>query len=143
MMPPSTLRIAAFLLPLALLLTAGCGGDLPEMIPAEGMVTFNGGPPPAPGSVALQPIEPVPGYSYRPASGRFNETGRFVITSWEPGDGVGPGKYRVQLECWKSPPNEATGSAGVSHIPAGFNLPDLEVPPNSPKLQLKFEVPAH
>ena len=54
-----------------LLLVAGCGRDLPDMVEVRGTVTFVGGPCPAQGKIFFGPIEAAPGFSLRPASAVF------------------------------------------------------------------------
>ena len=92
---------ALWLVPLALLLSAGCGGSGPEMIPVGGSVQFSDGTVPQ-GEVAIVRFEPVEssdavaGAEVRKgASGDIGPEGKFTLTTVQPGDGVILGKYKV------------------------------------------------
>src|SRR5262245_15120824 len=106
---------------IAILLTS-CGSNLPRTIPVSGKVTFDGQPPPAAGSVLFLPIEAAEGFPLRPASGAFGTDGRFMAKTFEPGDGLMPGKYSISVECWDVPPN-MTGNPGKSHVPKKYQSP--------------------
>ena len=88
---------------------AGCGaGDRPQTIPIQGTVTLAGGPWPKPGEVYFLPIAPKDGFPRRAAVARFETDGKFSSpTSWVEGDGIVPGRYRVYVTCWKTPPTRS------------------------------------
>jgi hypothetical protein len=127
---------------LLLLFPLGCGGDRPKTIPVEGKITFGGGPCPAAGYIDFQPIEPAEGYPTRPGSAEFAEDGLYAVTSYEPGDGLVPGRYRVHIECWKELPDEASMSPGVSHVPADYVPDELVVEPTARgRLVQNYDIP--
>ena len=122
-----------------LLLPACCGPGRPTTIPVTGTVTFGGKAPPAEGAIYFAPLEPAPGYDKRPGRARFGTDGLFAATSFEDGDGLLPGTYRVSIECWKSPP--LMGAAGNSHVPPDFTPPELAVPASG-RMVYDVNVPA-
>lgn len=101
--------------------TLGCNGNSrPKTIPISGSVSYGGGEWPAAGQIHFLPLEPAEGYPRRPALANFDADGNFDSpTSWEPGDGVVPGKYRVYIECWKIKPT-IDGPPPVSYIADEF-----------------------
>jgi len=133
--------LAAF----ALFCAVGCGSDLPRVIPCQGTVTFDGGPCPKPGTLYFTPIEPAPGYSMRPATGHFDVDGHFTATTFEPGDGLIPGRYKVGVECWEVEPN-MEGRAAVSHVSEKYQNPqtsgfEIDVRPDGGPQVFNFDVP--
>lgn len=123
------------------LLSTGCGSEQLPTIPVSGKVTFDGGPPPAAGSVQFLPLQPAQGMPRRPGTGSFDLSGEFVAASFNDRDGLVPGTYRVVVQCWRQPPG-SEGEPGVSYIADGHTLPDLTlraddgVPP-----ELQYDVP--
>ena len=97
-------RPILWLAPLALLVSAGCGGSGPEMIPVGGSVKFSDGTVPQ-GEVAVVRFEPVQPSDAggaageaeirKGASGDIRPDGSFTLTTVAPGDGVIPGRYKV------------------------------------------------
>src|SRR5262245_7129088 len=123
----------SLILPAVLLLTS-CGSGLPQTIPVSGRVTFNGQPPPAAGIVQFVAVEAAEGFALRPGSGAFGTDGRYRAPTFEPGDGLMPGKYTLSVECWDVPPN-LTGNPSKSHVPKKYQTPKtsgltLEITPN-------------
>lgn len=78
---------------LALLAGAvGCGGtDRADTAPASGVVLQNGNP------LAQASVTLVPKEGGRSANGLTDENGRFVLTTYEPGDGAVPGEHQVAI----------------------------------------------
>jgi hypothetical protein len=114
----------------------GCGSDLPKTIKVTGKVTFDRQPPPGPGTVYFLPMEPAEGFPVRPATADFDRSGSFQTTTFNPGDGLMPGKYFMHVECWQTPPN-MEGKPVKSFVPrkyqsaetSGFRLdltPDMQ-----------------
>ena len=101
---------------------SACGSNLPKTIRVSGRVTFDGQPPPGPGSVYFLPIEAAEGFPSRPASGAFGTDGGFKAKTFEPGDGLMPGKYLLAIECWDTPPS-MQGNPGKSHVPKKYQSP--------------------
>ena len=82
------------------LCVCGCGGggedewteDRPQTVPVTATVTM-GGSPLSGASVSFSPVTAEgPG-----ASGRTDQDGKLVLTTYKPGDGVVPGQYRVTV----------------------------------------------
>lgn len=140
-------RLSTSFLPLvtclsALVFLSGCcGPSRPTTIPISGTITFNGSPPPAEGAIYFAPITAAEGFDKRPGRARFDTSGKFSVTSFEDGDGLIPGTYSVQIECWKT---AATMEApfSESHVPEGFNAPTLEVPTSGGSQTYNVDVPA-
>jgi hypothetical protein len=74
---------------------SGCGtkgaGELPQLLPVKGKVTFKGQPLSS-GSVRFEPDD----YG-RPAYGKLNSDGTFVLSTLKDGDGVVPGHHKVSI----------------------------------------------
>jgi hypothetical protein len=133
---------------LSLLLTcvafAGCWNNLPQTIRVSGRVTFDGGPPPAAGTVYFLPIEAGEGFPSRPAAGDFGKDGQFRATTFEPGDGLMPGKYLMSLECWQSPP-DMSGNPGKTAVPKKYQSPQssgwkLDITPDTRPQNVTLDV---
>ncbi len=112
---------------IALLLAAvGCGNsNRPTTVRVSGVVTFDGQPPKHRGGLFFAPLSVAEGYPKRGGRALFELDGKFAATSFEEGDGLVPGTYRVRVESWKQPPS--MGKPGVSNIPNGFEAPELVV----------------
>jgi hypothetical protein len=96
--------MVAVLLP-GLVFFAGCKGTShPKTIKVKGKVTYKGAPV-SQGSVSFQPVKPAEGYPNRPATGILNSDGTFEMSSFEAGDGVVPGEYKVAIESITSRPS--------------------------------------
>lgn len=106
---------------------SGCGKSGPETVPVRGKVTFGGGPCPANGAVSFAPREVPEGLPRRPTSASFDTDGAFTVTSFDEGDGLVPGRYRVHIECWKVLPQATTDGRGVSYIPANYRPRELVI----------------
>lgn len=111
----------------------GCGGqpqgDFPETFDAHGVVTFNGSPL-SNAVVTLSPVAP----EGKGASGRTDEEGKFTLTTFNPGDGARPGRYRVMI----SPSELAPG------VPSGDHEVELGNPddtPPAPKAKTSSDLP--
>lgn len=118
-------RLAVFLIT-SCAWTLGCGNsNRPKTIPVSGVVTFDGQPPEHPGGLFFAPLEVEEGYPKRGGRALFEADGAFAATSFEDGDGLIPGTYKVRIESWKQPPS--MGTPGISNIPKGFEPSDLVV----------------
>jgi hypothetical protein len=98
---------------------AGCGGSGPVTKKVEGTITFKGGPPPATGKITLAPVEVTEPFPRRPARGEFDEKGNFTLTTFEPGDGIIPGRYSVNVTCWREKPTLET-RLSANYVPPNF-----------------------
>ena len=94
-----------FALGLMLVLASGCGPSRPETVPTSGMVTIDGKVPLGPGTLYFHPVETAKGLPSRPATADFDTSGLYTVKSFEAGDGLIPGRYKISAECWQVPPN--------------------------------------
>lgn len=99
-----------------LALVAGCRSDRPATIPVSGRITFDGADPPAAGTLYFTIDAPAEGFPRRPTLAKFDQRGRFRVTTWDRGDGLMPGRYKITVECWEIPP-ELGGAEGKSYVP--------------------------
>lgn len=136
-------RVLLLLPPLAL---AGCD-TAPRPIPVSGRVTLDGGAWPRRGMIFFAPIEPAEGFPRRPGAADFDESGAFRATSFKTGDGLYPGKYAVNIECWEVPPSMGAGPPAVSAVPPKYANSStsgltVEVPPDAARLDdVRLDVP--
>jgi hypothetical protein len=108
----SNRRTAACVIGLMLLMAIGCGSekaaDRPETYPVVGTVTLDGSP--LEGAVVTLVTDSAGG---RGATGKTDESGQFVLTTFEPGDGAISGTYQVKIT--------------QSELPEGVPEGDVEV----------------
>ena len=116
-------RSAGWLLAVGLL-AVGCEKDT-GLVKVRGTITFSGGPCPAPGMIIFAPMKAAAGENLRPATASFSTDGEFTATSYHPGDGLLPGTYRIQIQCWKKPPQDF--EPGISYLPEGYEPEELVV----------------
>jgi hypothetical protein len=71
----------------------GCGGEagLKGLVAASGTVTYKGAP------VEGATVAFVPDGDGKAAGGRTDASGKFTLTTVNPGDGVLPGRYKVSV----------------------------------------------
>jgi hypothetical protein len=79
-------------------LTSACGPRGPETVKVRGRVDFQSRAQPSVCRVFFAPLEVVGDAPLRPASATLGADGTFSATSFAPGDGLIPGKYRVLIE---------------------------------------------
>jgi hypothetical protein len=101
------------------LLFSGCDSRGLPMVSVHGKITYGNGDWPKPGVVYFAGTDVANGMPLRPAVGRFDTHGNLVVTSFEPGDGLVPGRYTLGVECWEVPPG-INGSPGVSYVPKKY-----------------------
>ncbi len=80
-------------------MASGCGrGPSLGTIPVRGRITYKKAPVPS-GRIVLDPVDAEGGGSdlVRAASGAIQSDGRFVLSTFEHGDGVLPGTYAVRI----------------------------------------------
>lgn len=122
----------------------GCGSRHPT-IAVSGRVTYDGGDWPKPGTMNFLPLEPAEGFERRPGRAEFDTDGNFRAMTWEEGDGLLPGKYRVTVACWERAPSvEYAGSE--SYVPvvyqsAGQSPWVIDVLPGSDPLVVERDIP--
>lgn len=137
------------LVALAAVCLLGCDRNSVVTTPVEGRITYGGGDWPAPGILYFVPLGSAGSSPQRPGTAAFAQDGRFKATTLEPGDGLNPGKYYVNIECWKVPPSLAPNAPPPqSYVPAEFYQDvagrlQIEVPAGGEEpLQVNFDLPA-
>jgi hypothetical protein len=127
---------------------AGCGKPTVLTVPVQGRITYGGGDWPKPGMLYFAPIEPAANFPQRPGRASFSPDGNFRAMTFKEGDGLIPGKYRINIECWETPPSMDAGApAAKSYVPAKFpseksNDLEIDVPANRHEvIELKLDVP--
>ena len=112
-----------FILTLSLCLLAslisGCDSRGLPLVPVNGKITYEKGDWPKPGVIYFTGADIAKGLPLRPAVGRFDIHGNIVVTSFEEGDGLVPGRYKLGVECWEIPPG-MNGSPGKSYVPKKY-----------------------
>jgi hypothetical protein len=101
----------------------------------SGKVTLDGEKVPGPGYIYFTIDSTGKEGISRPGTAEFDAEGNYKVTSFEPGDGLMPGKYLLRVDCWKTPPN-MDGKPVVSFIPQKYQDAaqsglELNVEPNS------------
>lgn len=125
---------------LCLMLLVGCSkSSRPTTIPVSGVVTFDGEEPEYMGALYFAPLEIPEGYPKRGGRAIFDTDGKFAATSFDDGDGLVPGTYKVRIECWKKAPGMG-GGAGVSALPRKFESPDIVVPEDERSVTYDLDV---
>lgn len=123
-----------------LVCVAGCGKDNSLTKQVRGQVTFQGAAPPAEGQITFAPIDAAPTYPRRPASGDFDKTGAFNLTTFTKDDGVIPGKYRVNINCWREPPTLKT-KLSANYVSADFKFEATIDEKADEPVELRIDVP--
>jgi hypothetical protein len=107
-------------------------------------VTFNGGPPPAPGTInfVLRPGTGLSGLPNRPGTASFDKDGRFEVSSYKKGDGLVPGTYTAAIICLVGTPSEGNPQSFIdlNAAPQDFN-PEVVVEKGGKPMQVTFDVP--
>jgi len=129
-----------------LVFASGCGSSRDvEIVPVHGTVTFNGGAMPGEGRIFFVPMEPAAGFPRRPGNAHFGPDGTFKAKTFEPGDGLIPGRYGVVVQCWKVPP-DLGGPPAESYLAAKYMNSDtsgltLDVAADEPRtISVTFDV---
>jgi hypothetical protein len=112
----------------------GCGasgsGALPSLVPVKGKVTFKGQPVTT-GTVRFEPDD----YG-RPASGKLQSDGTYVLTTLKEGDGVVPGHHRVSIRDLNI--KSTDGARLQKHLNASKTK--LEADVSAEKTEFAFEI---
>jgi len=121
----------------------GCNSDDKGLIPVSGTVTFDGGPPPAPGIVQFMPLETAPGGTKRSALGRFDTDGQYSASSFLPDDGLYPGRYAVMVVCNKATPDDSRKDAlrEASYIDGDYQGTELVVESGDDEVTFNLDLP--
>ena len=106
-------------------------------------MTFAGGPCPAPGNVTFTPIEVDAGLPRRPGSGLFKTDGQLVVSSFNEGDGLVPGRYKVTITCYSGLPDPRSKDpwGDVSYVPKTYQPPELLVKADGGPVEVSYNVP--
>jgi hypothetical protein len=136
---------AAALCLLLLLLFPGCKREGPEVVPVEGVITLGGGPWPKPGVLYFLPERPAPGMPCRPATGSFDTSGNVTVSTFKRGDGLIPGKYRIDLEFGDIPPEPGSRTQAKSPLPTRYRSAapgglTVTVEPNQRVARFKLDI---
>jgi hypothetical protein len=142
--PNSLASCLACLLAVVLVVAAGCGPRRPETVAVRGRVLFDGQPPPRPGMIYFAPLEPAEGFPRRPGRAEFDTQGHFQATTFEGGDGLIPGQYRIGVDCWNTLPR-AEGPPATSLVPRAYREPatsplELRVEPGAGSMTVEFDL---
>jgi hypothetical protein len=124
---------------LILLSCLGCGDKLPATVPVRGKITFAGQAPPKPVLLTFVCLTTESSEIKQNGTAQTQADGSFVVTTFRPGDGLIPGKYRVNLECWQEQPTMDRPS-GKSHVPASFKATELEVSSSQSNVSFDLDV---
>lgn len=119
-LPPAV----SFLIFISASAITGCGSGEPGLVPVRGKITLDGGPFPKEGLINFTGGGSADvNAPSRPGSAKFGPDGVFSAMSFEPGDGLFPGTYKLAVECQDAPPtiaNDGRMLGGKSLIPAKF-----------------------
>lgn len=128
---------------LAAVTLLGCNTDEFGMVPVSGTITFDGGQPPAHGRISFAPSETFGDLPNRPGMARFGADGKFTVTSFKPGDGLIPGRYRVTISCLSGLPDisQRDASASISYIAPDYEPDELVIEPGSGPRVVNYDVP--
>lgn len=124
------------------LLAAGCGApgpkpDVYETVSAAGTVSYKGQPLEASYEVVFHQD------GKRPAQGKTDASGKFVLGTNGPGDGAPAGKHRVTVVYVPVVPDSA--SATPDEIAKGASKPKVTIPKkyaDKEKTPLEIEIPS-
>jgi len=90
------------------------------------------------------PQEASQGFPSRPATGDFDSEGYFKAKTFDPGDGLMPGKYTMHVECYQTPPN-MEGKPVKSYVPQKYQSAatsglELEITPRMGPQTVNFDL---
>lgn len=131
------------LLWIAVVLVSGCDEGLPT-VPVFGTVTFAGGSPPARGTITFAPLEVAEGLPRRPGRGQFTpEDPAYEVRSFQPGDGLLPGRYAVTINCFTDKPNPAKPETfqTLNAVPNKWKPDELVIEAGSSAVEVNYDVP--
>jgi hypothetical protein len=123
----------------------GCNKDPLQKVEVHGTVTFDGKACPAAGRLTFSPIEVAAGLPNRLGFGKFETDGKYVATSFRPGDGLVPGRYSVGVACFN--PAMLSSAPGdheyrrASYVSESFQPQELVVEPGSGPVEFNLDVP--
>jgi hypothetical protein len=106
----------------------------------SGRVTYAGGEWPIQGTITFGPKKTEDGKIPRLGSANFDKEGNFVVGSYQPGDGLMPGTYKVTVSCISSSDPSKTVEE-LDLVPQTFKPDDLVVEAGSGPIELNLDVP--
>lgn len=135
-------RLTQYSLGLALACLIGCShGDIPS-IPVKGKILFAGAKPTAPVTVTFVPLETENQWPKIPGTAVIAEDGTYHAVTEQAGRGLIPGRYVVNIECWKQPPT-MEAPTGVSYLPPDFRpAQELVVKSSDKQVEYDLQIPA-
>ena len=136
----SRLALAAFVLACFGLMGCGSSSQLP-LVPVKGKITFAGEKPPAKVSLTFAALETENELPRIPGIAVVADDGSYYVQTEQVGNGLIPGRYVVNVECWKQEPT-MDNTAGESYIPRTFKPEELEVKAGSSTVQHNIDVTA-
>ena len=137
----STLGRCALVISAAVFPFVGCS-DGRGLVPVKGRITFDGAQPPKAGRLNFAPATAAEGYPRRPGQASFDSEGKFEATSYQPGDGLTPGTYRVNVICVEHDPAPVPGGfEAVTYVAPGYQGQEVVVSAGSKPIELNFDVP--
>lgn len=107
------------------LLASGCtpASKVPARTPVRGKVTFNGEALTT-GTVSFIPATFSDGEFLRPATAEIQPDGTYVVSSFQPKDGLIPGDYKVSIVSYDVLPDPETPGQEVWAIPRNYGNPE-------------------
>ena len=91
----------------------GCGGG-PRLTTVTGIVTVQGEP------VKMGTITFVPEGTNERASAVLGPDGKFAMSTFQPGDGVLPGSYKIMISAYESLPEMGKPNSGKIAVAAKY-----------------------
>jgi len=124
----------------AVALAVGCQPSRPDTVKVSGKITYGGGAWPKPGKLTFPCTKAAEGYASRPGTAEFDVDGDFVAGTYGVGDGLQPGTYSVNVECWEKAPTMDDMATAKSYVPKDFQA-TFEVLPTDRHVTLQWDVP--
>ena len=128
------LNIFCVLIVVSSVMTVGCGKRSNGLVPAEGVVTFNGEPV-AGATILLSPID-LNGIGAS-AQAVTDDNGKFKMTTRKSGDGVRPADYRACII-----KDVVSGGLSLEETKARMENPDKYRNEKTPEQTVVHELPA-
>jgi hypothetical protein len=106
---------------------AGCGGyrapkiDRVPTVPAAGEITFDGKP--IPGALVVLHPKDTSNPKVLPARGHVGADGKFVLSTYDTGDGAVPGQYAVTVEWYQLIKEGDSARPGPNVLPKKYATP--------------------
>ena len=122
------------------LAAAGCGEGRPSMVQATGTVKLDGQPVDK-AAIAFQPISDPKAPYRRPSNGVTDAGGKFSLWTYQPNDGIPPGKYKVavikQEAVGQLPANYDSEMPGQLNMKVKWIVPKMYASPETSGLEVE------